>query len=185
MSETRQGTSIGLGTILIFDSLLGAFIFERGMKYMELLTKGADIRYFGKFRAYLFANFALIAVGLLFAIVLSFTEKEVAVGFLMSFFLAGSVLIDVLIWKGVEKKVPLNQRREVFVAFCINGLLVFAKVLLAVLVITIPLALHIGGAFEYKEYTILTGPNKGETVFAKNCGDGEVKDADGKRYKVG
>lgn len=151
---------------------------------METLNNRRDIQYFGKFRAYLFANFAVISLGLLFAVFMFFLKGEPEVGVLLLIFLAGSALIDVLLWKSVEKKVPQDQRREVFVAFGVNGILISAKILLSLLVITIPLVLHIGGEFEYKEYTIIDGLNRGQTVFAKNCGNGEVEDTNGKRYKV-
>ena len=151
---------------------------------MEKLDSGREIQYFGKFRAYLFGNFVILSLLLLLITCKFFLDGDIEASLGMLVLFAGGVLIAWWIWKSVEKKVPRHLRNKVFVAFCINGLVIVGKIALIIMIITIPLVFLFGGEFGYKEYTILEGPNRGETVFAKKHGNDEVIDTDGKVHKV-
>lgn len=167
------------------ETFTSHMIIKRGaLKILERLNNGKEIQYFGKFKAYLFSNFMILSLLLLLLTCKFFLDGDIEVSLGMFVLLAGSALIAWRTWKSVEKKVPRHLKNKVFVAFCINGLLVVGKIVLVILIITIPFVFFIGGEFEYKEYTILDGPNRGETVFARNHGNGEVIDTDGKIHKV-
>lgn len=142
--------------------------------------KGTRIQYFGKFRAYLFFNFILLA----------FTCALFAVGGLlrgepyMLVILPAAIpnlLIAYFLWRGVEKKVPESERKTIFKIFCMTSVLVFGRVLLCFTVIFIPLSLALGGAFEFRRYVVRDAYGD-HVMYLRYNMNGELVDAFGNKY---
>ena len=144
-------------------------------------------RFYGKFRAYLFCNFAGISlVALLLTISFLFSDEpghmETAGG--MAVLTAFPILICWLIWKSVARKVPRQERGLVFGGFVVTGILVFGKVLLCCTIVLIPLALRIAGEVEYRYHYVREGTLAGSYVLMRCKLNGQYEDIYGNVYNL-
>ncbi len=153
------------------------------------INKAADYvqnpRFYGKFRAYLFINFggiALILIMLAVSFLLSGESEGIPIFLTLLLFAAGSCLICYLLWRPVSKKVDAEERKLVFAGFFSTGILVFGKVLLACTIILIPLAMHIGGEYEYEYRYVTSGLHAGSKVLCRRKWDGTIEDIYGNTY---
>lgn len=136
-------------------------------------------RCYGKGAAYGFGNFGII--GLAFGIIgpliaLNSEQPEAALGMLL--FGLPSLLIAAGIWLSVQKKAKERGQDGVMPQFVADSVLMFAKVLLMMTIILIPLVKHIGSDIQWEEHTTASGGR----VTVKKTGEGEYEDAAGNRY---
>lgn len=143
-------------------------------------------RFYGKFRAYLFCNFGVIAIVCL-ALTLMFLfsddpgHLETAAG--MAVITLFPALITWLIWKSVAKKVKPEERRLVFFGFFATGILVFGKLLLILTIILIPLAMRITGDTFYEYRYVSSGTHAGSYVLMRCKLNGQYEDIYGNVYE--
>ena len=148
-------------------------VLDQGINYFQ------KPEYFGKFRAYCFFNFIVIAAVLLLCTIAFFTKGETSAAMGCLMMTAFDVLICYLIWLPVKKKARPEERRVVFRGFFATSVLVFGKVLLFVLIITIPLAFRIGGENPYKYLRL----ENGTVVLARQKWNGQYEDSFGNIYE--
>lgn len=138
--------------------------------------------FYGKFRAYLFVNFAIIAVGMLVCVIRCFSEGEgeTAMGFLtMAALLAGFCW---LLWRPVAKKAQPEERRLVFFGMLSQGLMVLIKLVLFFAIVTIPLINHLNYYSRYEYRYVKQGRHKGEYVLMRIKMNGQWEDIYGNKY---
>ena len=136
------------------------------------------VKLYGKFRAYLFANFAFLALGfgVIGPLIYMKQDKEIA----LIFFIIGipCFLIAALIWHSVSKKAKLYGLTGVMPAFVANSVWVMFKVMMLFSIILIPLALGLGKSLDWEtRYT-----DSGEFVQVYQTGYNEYRDAKGNVY---
>ena len=119
-----------------------------------VVGKGKRIQYFGKFRAYLFANFMVITLTCIVGAVVGIARGEFPVMMLMLVAAAASLLVCFFLWKSVAKKVPERERKMMFRIFFMSSIFVFGKVLLYFTIVLIPFLRIMGGKFEYGEFLV-------------------------------
>lgn len=146
-----------------------------------LLGKGTKIQYFGKFRAYLFANFGILALVCAAIAFVGVTQGEFYM-LSMLLFAAAFGFVSYLLWKGVAKKVPEAERKTIFKIFCMTSILVFGKVLLCCTVILIPFALAIGGAYDYQKYVVTDEYGRQKVMYLRYNKQGDLIDSSGNKY---
>lgn len=135
-------------------------------------------RCYGKFSAYLFGNFGVLALALMIIAPLIYlgSDPEMAgIWFVMGLFPAA---IALLVWLYVQGKAKRAGQSGVMGQFILDSLLMFAKVLLMMCIVFIPLAMAIGSNIQWEDRTT-TG---GSAVRVRSVGNGEYEDAGGKRY---
>ena len=148
-------------------------VLDQGIGYFQ------KPEYFGKFRAYLFFNFIVIGLVLLLVTFAFFKQGESAAAMGCLMMTVFDLAICYLIWLPVKRKAQPKDRRLVFRGFFATSVLVFGKVLLYALIITIPLAMKIGGynPFSYRR------TNTGEIVLCREKWNGQIEDTYGNIYE--
>lgn len=135
-------------------------------------------RCYGKFSAYLFGNFGILTLAFMIIAPLCFmgSDKEMAT----IFFCIGlpCFAICALIWWRVSKKAAPYGARNVMPLFVLDSLLMFVRLMLIMLIFTIPLVKLIGSNIQWEQRTTTTG----RTVVVKKTGEDEYEDASGNRY---
>lgn len=142
--------------------------------------------FYSKFRAYLFTNTALGVFSCIILIVLLLKSGEDDIYPVIGFFLiaaVGCVLICRALWKGVAKKVPENARKVVFRGFVLTGICIMGKMLLCGTIILIPLAVLVGGGYDYGYRYVDEGENAGNLVLMRYKLNGQLEDVNGKVYE--
>lgn len=139
-------------------------------------------KFYGKFRAYLFINFA--GIGLVFLLGGLFGgggDVSLAVfGVVVAALCAG---ICWLLWKGVAKKTKPEERRLVFWGFVVTGILTLGMLLLICMIVFIPLAIKIaGGINNYSYGYVSSGTHQGEYVLMRRKLNGQYEDIYGNVY---
>lgn len=152
-------------------------VLNQGIQYFQ------KPQFYGKFRAYCFINFGCIALLLVLITFMFFKQGEsaAAMGCLIMSVLA--IALCYLIWLPVKRKVQPQDRRLVFWGFFASGVLIFGKILLIVLIITIPLALRIGGDNPYSYRMVQNGVHAGEYVLCRQKLNGQIEDIYGNIYE--
>lgn len=163
---------------------------EKLQKTYQSFSQAADVafyhpKFYGKFRAYVFANFALIA--LTFWLIIFFNpDHEPHPEFLVLVipFTAICLLICYLLWRPVRRKVREEERRMVLWGMFATGILTIGKILFFFTLILIPVALAIGGEYDQYEYRYVTkGRYAGERVLARRKWNGQMEDIYGNIYE--
>lgn len=135
-------------------------------------------RCYGKLSAYLFGNFGVLALALMVIAPLIYigSDPEMAgIWFVMGLF-PGAIAL--LTWMHVQGKAKKTGQAGVMGQFALDSLLMFAKVLLMMCIIFIPLAMAIGSNIQWEDRTT----SGGSTVRVRSLGGGEYEDASGNRY---
>ena len=135
-------------------------------------------RCYGKFTAYMSGNFGVMALALLVIAPLIYLKKDPEMALIWFGFGIIPGLIELFIWLHVHKKAKASGQTGVMVQFFMDSVLMFARFLLLMTVILIPLALAIGSNIQWEERTT----SSGGTVRVRKTGDGEYEDASGNRY---
>lgn len=132
--------------------------------------------FYSKFTAYLFMNFLVMGVG--FGIMAPLVMKDKGAGVAMMMIGIPSFLVAFLIAASVVQKAKRRGIEKVLGLFVIDSLLVFAKVLLCVTIIMIPLVKYIVDGSSWEERKL----KNGRSILVKSLGGGEYVDRDGNRY---
>jgi len=135
-------------------------------------------RCYGKFTAYLFGNFGVMALAFMVIAPLCFLGRDAEMA--MIFFVIGipCAAICALLWWRVSAKAKRYGQTNVMVQFILDSLLMFVRFMLMMLIVTIPLVRAIGSNIQWEERTTASG----RTVTVKKTGDDEYEDAAGNRY---
>jgi len=135
-------------------------------------------RLYGKFKAYLFGNFGILALAFGVIAPLVMDDPDLKGGFLFIGLLCAGICA--LLWLGVSrkaKKYNLNQL-SVFGQLALDSLLVFVQVLLCMTIVLIPLVSSITSHIEWEDRRTTSG----RRVSVKKTGEGQYEDAMGNRY---
>lgn len=135
-------------------------------------------RLYGKFKAYLFGNFGIMALAFGVIAPLVMDDPDLKGGFFFVGLLCAGVCA--LLWLGVSRKAKARNLSQgsVFGMFVLDSFLMFVKVLLCMTVVLIPLVSSITSHIEWEERTTTSG----RRVNVKKTGEGEYEDAMGNRY---
>lgn len=134
---------------------------------------------YNKFVAYLFANFALLGIGfgIIAPILYASKSAKASGGFLM--FGIPCLLIAALIGFLVYKAGKKRGQKYFFGEFIKDSIVIFAKVMMFLSIILIPLAVSIGrGSGDWSDRKTTDGTN----VTVQDVGNGEYRDALGNKY---
>lgn len=143
-------------------------------------------KFYSKFRAYLFINFGGLALLCLMSCVKCLLSGENDNFPLAGFSIIVAVAFGMIccaLWKGVEKKIPENERKLVFWGFFSMGVLTVGKLLLCLTIILIPLVLHMGGEYNYVYRHVDEGEHAGEMVLMRYKLNGQLEDIYGNIYE--
>lgn len=135
-------------------------------------------RCYGKFTAYLFGNFSILGLAfcLIGPLVWYQQDPEVVPGLLCIG--VPCALIASMIYSSVKRKARKRGQDGVMLQFIGDSILMFAKALLLMTIILIPLAKAIGSNIQWEERKTASGG----TVMVKKTGDGTYMDAHGRQY---
>lgn len=138
-------------------------------------------RCYGKFTAYLFGNFSVLAFAfcILGPVIFLFVRKE-DVEVALGLFILGvpCAFIAALIWLYVKSKAKKRGLTNVMGQFALDSLLVFTKVLLMMTIILVPFVKWMGNDIQWESRKTIDGLD----VVVKRTGENTFEDSLGNRY---
>jgi len=135
-------------------------------------------RLYGKFKAYLFGNFGLLALAFGVIAPLVMEDPDLKGGFFFMGLLSAGICA--LLWLGVSRKAKARNMSQlgVFGQLVLDSMLMVVKVLLCMTVVLIPLVSSITSHIEWEDRRTTSG----QSVRVKKIGNGRYEDAMGNRY---
>lgn len=143
-------------------------------------------KYYNKFRAYLFINFLVIALGVLilaFRFLFSGEDDTMPAAVMCAMLAAASAFISYLLWKGVAKRCNPAERWLILRGFSATGLFVFGKILLMFTLILLPFARAMTWGSDYVYRYVDEGEHAGELVLMRYKLNGQLEDIYGHVYE--
>lgn len=143
-------------------------------------------QFYSKFRAYLFINFLIIALGLVilaFRFMLSKENDTMPAAVMCALLAAANAFVSRLLWKGVARRCKQEERGLVFRGFFATGIFVTGKILLMLTLILIPFARAMAWGSDYVYRYVDEGEHAGETVLMRYKLNGQLEDIYGNVYE--
>jgi|GEM_PF-6093181 len=134
-------------------------------------------RCYGKFTAYAFGNFGILAISfMIFAPLIYIGDSELP----FIFFCIGLpfAAICALLWMKVSRTAKARGQTNVMGQFVLDSLIMFVRFMLLCTVILIPLALFLGSNIQWEERVT----TEGYKVLVRENGDGSYVDPEGNKY---